>query len=106
MAKKVAQANKDKSGKTGMGNFQFPKKKIDTATVDQHAAVIDSTKDTETKPKAPKVIKVEKQVVQTETSKMTIVIPKPLHQKLKSHCALNGMKIREYITQLIDKDLK
>lgn len=103
----MAEANKDKSGKTGMGNFKFPKKKIDTDSVDQRAEAIEApkVKTKKTKPTSPKARKDVKNTVEVETQKMTIVIPKSLHQKLKSHCALNGMKIREYVIQLIDGDL-
>lgn len=49
---------------------------------------------------------VEKQEVKKVVlQKMTIEVPKELHKQIKIKVAQNGLKIKDYIIQLVEKDL-
>jgi len=47
----------------------------------------------------------KKEVKKVVLQKMTIEVPKELHKQIKVKVAQNGLKIKDYIIQLVEKDL-
>lgn len=47
----------------------------------------------------------KKEVKKVVLQKMTIEVPKELHKQIKIKVAQNGLKIKDYIIQLVEKDL-
>lgn len=41
-----------------------------------------------------------------EVSSLVVRIDKELHKQVKATCAINGISIRDYITNLIKKDIQ
>lgn len=48
----------------------------------------------------------KKEVEKVPLQKMTIEIPKTLHKQIKVKVAQDGLKIKDYIIQLVQKDLE
>lgn len=48
----------------------------------------------------------KKEVEKVALQKMTIEIPKTLHKQIKVKVAQDGLKIKDYIIQLVQKDLE
>lgn len=79
---------------TGLGKkVDLKKKGLDTQKVEQVSEKL------HTKVQVPKEEKVRLQ-------KMTIEIPKDLHTKIKIKAAQEGKKMKEYIIELVEKDLE
>lgn len=61
------------------------------------------------KPEVAKVKTAATKIIETiheeKQKQMTVRMPEGLHRKLKAKCALDGMAINEYITNLISDDL-
>lgn len=52
----------------------------------------------------PKIVE-KKEIEKVVLQKMTIEVPKELHKKIKVKVAQDGLKIKDYIIQLVQKDL-
>lgn len=44
--------------------------------------------------------------MKNECSSLVVRIDKELHKQIKATCAIDGISIRDYITKLIEKDMK
>ena len=47
----------------------------------------------------------KKEIEKVPLQKMTIEVPKTLHKQIKVKVAQEGLKIKDYIIQLVEKDL-
>jgi predicted DNA binding CopG/RHH family protein len=80
---------------TGLGKkVELKKKNLNLDKVEKVSEEIHTSKTVEKK-------EVKKVVLQ----KMTIEVPKDLHKKIKVKVAQEGLKIKDYIIQLVEKDL-
>lgn len=78
---------------TGLGKkVDLKKKGLDTQKVEQVSQKLHTS---EEEPKEEKV----------RIQKMTIEIPKDLHTKIKVKAAQEGKKMKQYIIELVEKDL-
>lgn len=50
-------------------------------------------------------VEAKKEVIKVPLQKMTIEVPKTLHKQIKVKVAQEGLKIKDYIIQLVEKDL-
>jgi predicted HicB family RNase H-like nuclease len=80
---------------TGLGKkVELKKKNLNLDKVEKVSEEIHTAKIAEKK-------EIEKVILQ----KMTIEVPKELHKKIKVKVAQDGLKIKDYIIQLVQKDL-
>lgn len=82
---------------TGLGKkVELKKKNLNLDKVEKVSEEIHTSNTIEEKKEVEKVV----------LQKMTIEVPKELHKQIKVKVAQNGLKIKDYIIQLVEKDLE
>jgi len=94
-------AQKKRSGLADTLNSNLGKK-IELKKKNLNLDKVDKVTEEIHQPKVENEKKEEKEVI---LQKMTLEVPKELHKKIKIKVANEGTKIKDYIIQLVEKDL-